>query len=375
MTSLFLYGTLRDTDLLEIVLGQPPGEIDRRDAVLGGHAVDWAEGQIFPMIRTDAARRAEGHLLRHLAPDQIARLDFYEGKFGYALKPVRVRAGGADHDALVYFPDPERWQPGSPWSLADWQAQWGALARAAADETMGYFGRLSVDEVTARVPMIRTRAAARVAAAQGVPADLRSDTPAEEVMVERIETPHAGFYLTRAYDLRHPVYSGGLGPLVRREVFVSTDAAIVLPYDPARDRVLLVEQFRMGPFGRGDPRPWVLEPVAGRVDPGETPAETAMREAREEAGLSLSRLERISSHYCSPGCSTEYFHCFLGLCDLPDGHRGPGGLAAENEDIRIHVIAFDDAMGLLQTGEADIGPLVLSLLWLARERDRLRASV
>jgi nudix-type nucleoside diphosphatase (YffH/AdpP family) len=161
---------------------------------------------------------------------------------------------------------------------------------------------------------------------------------------------------------------------LQREVFVATDAALVLPYDPMRDRVLLVEQFRMGPYGRGDPRPWMLEPVAGRIDGGETPEEAAHRECLEEAGLSLRGLERISSHYCTPGYSTEVFHIFLGICDLPDTDKGQGGLATEHEDIRTHVIDFERAMTLLQTGEANNGPLVLSLIWLQRERARLRAS-
>jgi len=94
----------------------------------------------------------------------------------------------------------------------------------------------------------------------------------------------------------------------------------------------------------------------------------------EEAGVRLHGVEHISSHYCTPGCSTEYFHLFLGLCELPDMEKGLGGLNSEDEDIRTHVISYDSAMQLLQTGEADNGPLVLSLLWLQRERTRLRAS-
>lgn len=374
MSSLFLYGTLRDAELLEIVLGCPVAALNRVEAVLDGHAVDWAAGQIFPTIRVDAQRHAQGHLLRDLSDEQVARLDFYEGKFGYALKPVSVTADGIRHDALVYFPVTDRWPPGARWSLADWQADWGPLSRLAARETMGYFGQLTPEEVARRTPMIRARAASRLAAQAGVPSDVRSDTGAGRVEVIAHESPHAGFFLTDAYDLRHPTFDGGFSAQLRREVFVATDAALVLPYDPVRDRVLMVEQFRMGPFGRGDPRPWMLEPVAGRVDPGETPEEAARREAREEAGLDLRGLEKISSHYCSPGCSTEYFHCFIGICDLPDGHRGPGGVASEHEDIRIHLLEFDAAMRLLQTGEADNGPLVLSLIWLAQMRDRLRAS-
>ena len=205
-----------------------------------------------------------------------------------------------------------------------------------------------------RLPMVLARAQARVQAVRApAPATLRSARPASAVRLESCDTSHAGYFLTRVCELRHPVFA-------------------VLPYDPVRDRVLLVEQFRMGPYGRGDPLPFVLEPVAGRVDAGESPEQTARRETREEAGLELDALEHVSSHYCSPGASTEFFHCYLGIADLPDDGRGAGGLDAEHEDIRTHVIPFARAMALMESGEINIGPLVLMLLWLERERPRLR---
>ncbi|MFB9150235.1 NUDIX domain-containing protein [Roseovarius ramblicola] len=252
----------------------------------------------------------------------------------------------------------------------------GALGREAAAEVLDGFARgVPVEEMAARRAMILSRARARMAArAAPAPADLRSDTGRDAVTVTSDEITHDGFFLTRRYALRHPRFDGGQSAEVAREVFVATDAALVLPYDPVRDRVLLVEQFRMGPFGRGDPRPWTLEPVAGRIDGGESPEACARRECEEEAGLAIRRLETISSHYCTPGYSTEFFHIFIGLCDLPEARQGRGGLPSEHEDIRTHVIGFDRAMGLIDSGEANNGPLVLCLLWLARERARLRSA-
>jgi nudix-type nucleoside diphosphatase (YffH/AdpP family) len=246
---------------------------------------------------------------------------------------------------------------------------------AMAEVLRGYERGAEAAEMAARRQMILARAHARLEArSYPAPVALRSDTPREAVTQDAVEITHDGFFLTRRYTLRAPLFDGGQSAVLAREVFVATDAALVLPYDPARDRVLLVEQFRMGPFGRGDPRPFMLEPVAGRVDGGETPEETARRECREEAGLSLRGLEKISSHYCTPGYSTEFFHLFVGICDLPDLRQGRGGLETEHEDIRTHVIDFATAMGLLHSGEANNGPLVLSLLWLERERARLRAA-
>lgn len=251
-----------------------------------------------------------------------------------------------------------------------------ALCAEALDEVLRGFARgVGAPEMAARRQTILARAQARLAArAHPAPATLRSDTPRAAVTELAGEITHDGFFLTRRYRLRAPLFDGGQSAEVVREVFVATDAALVLPYDPARDRVLLVEQFRMGPYGRGDPLPFLLEPVAGRIDGGETPEQTARRECLEEAGLVLRGLEKISSHYCTPGYSTEVFHLFLGICDLPEMREGRGGLDDEDEDIRTHVIGFARAMDLLRTGEANNGPLVLGLLWLERERARLRAA-
>ncbi|MEO0774175.1 MAG: NUDIX domain-containing protein, partial [Pseudomonadota bacterium] len=217
-------------------------------------------------------------------------------------------------------------------------------------------------------------AASRVAAQASEAPKLRSQTRQSEVTLHSAEATHEGFFLTRTFDLQHPRFDGTTSPRLTREVFVATDAVIVLPYDPVRDRVLLVEQFRMGPYARGDTYPWVLEPVAGRVDAGETIEHAARRECEEEAGLTLGALEHVSSHYCSPGASTEVFHCYVALADLPDEVAGLGGLATEHEDIRTHVLSFATAQDFLSSGEANIGPMILLLLWLERERSRLRAS-
>lgn len=159
-----------------------------------------------------------------------------------------------------------------------------------------------------------------------------------------------------------------------REVFLAFDAALVLPYDPATDHVLLIEQLRFGPLWRGDPTPWMFEPIAGLVDAGEDPAETARREAIEETGLALGSLETIAKVYASPGYSTEYFHCYLSVTDLSSFHPSENGLRSEHEDIRSHVLPFDTAMGLVASGEINAGPLVMMLYWLAVNRERLRAS-
>jgi len=369
---LVLSGPLAWPPLLARVAGPdtvpPSREVVLSDAVVAGGDT------CFPPTVPARGETADAVVVEADAPGAFERLSHFAAAVGMAPVPRHVGPGDGDA-AAVTFLGPALDEPvGTAWDMKTWADRWGDVALDAADEVMGYLGHVGAQDLPWRMPMILARAATRRAAETGAPATVRSVTTADTVETLARETLHAGYFLTRAYRLRHPVFGGGMGEEVRREVFVATDAALVLPYDPARDRVLLVEQFRMGPFGRGDPRPFVLEPVAGRVDAGETPEAAARRECEEEAGLALRGLEHISSHYCSPGCSTEFFHCYLGLADLPALARGQGGLAAEHEDIRTHVLFFDAAIGLVESGEANIGPLVLMLLWLQRERGRLRGA-
>ena len=136
--------------------------------------------------------------------------------------------------------------------------------------------------------------------------------------------------------------------------------------------MLLVEQFRAGPHHRGDPQPWQLEPIAGRIDPGETPEAAARREAVEEAGLHLGPLIEVARYYPTPGICTEFLYSYLALTDLPDGAAGVFGLTEEAEDIRGHLVSFDHLMALVASGEAGNAPLILTALWLQRERAGLR---
>ncbi|WP_366926890.1 NUDIX domain-containing protein [Pseudogemmobacter hezensis] len=192
------------------------------------------------------------------------------------------------------------------------------------------------------------------------------------VAAETLSWPHRGFFALAKTSLRHRRFSGGMSDLLQREVFVATDAVTVLPYDPALDLVLLVEQFRMGPYMRGEPRPWLIEAVAGRIDAGESPEEAARREAREEAGITLGEIFPVADYYPSPGAHSEYIWSSVALADLSAQTGGLYGLETEGEDIRTHVIPFAEAMAWMAAGRCANAPLILSLLWLQGERDRLR---
>ena len=137
---------------------------------------------------------------------------------------------------------------------------------------------------------------------------------------------------------------------------------------------MLVEQIRMGPLARGDRSVWQLEPIAGRIDAGETAEQAAYREAREEADLTLTELLPVAEAYASPGNATEFHYIYVGLADLPDSATGVSGKEDENEDIRSHMLSFDALMQMVDDMQAANTPLLVAALWLARHRDRLRKS-
>ncbi|MDH4572530.1 NUDIX domain-containing protein [Salinicola acroporae] len=190
--------------------------------------------------------------------------------------------------------------------------------------------------------------------------------------VERIEDQrlYTGFFDLEKRRLRHRKFNGGWSEILDREVHVRRDAVGVLLYDPTRDEVVLVEQIRAGALD-DDTSPWKLEPVAGLVEQGESPADVARREAREEAGCEVRELIELHRYYPSPGACTERVTLFCGLIDSQD-IGGVHGLEDEHEDILVHVMSFLDAWDRLMAGQLDNAMALIGFHWLARERATLR---
>jgi len=189
---------------------------------------------------------------------------------------------------------------------------------------------------------------------------------ADAVRILARETCFRGFYRLDRLQLRHRQFSGAMGPALSRELFVRHDAVCVLPYDPQRDCVVLVEQFRVGALDKAA-NPWLLELVAGLIDSDEAPEQVARREAREEAGLELGALWPITTYFPSPGGSDELVHLYVGRCDSA-GAGGVHGLAEEGEDIRVHVWPLEDALQAVRDGRINNAASIIALQWLALNR-------
>lgn len=368
---MFLYGTLRNPVHLAIVLGRDDARVE--PALLRDHAVWWDRHARFPVIAEAQGQAAPG-LLLHLEGGDLERLDFYELAFCYRRCPVSAEVDRGKVRADCYFPDDPGLASEALWSLEEWDDRIGPVALPAAEEVMSYFGKVSPEELARRYPMILARSWSRqLAAAEAAPSRLRTGPGRSTVDLRSRSRRHAGFFALDEVRVAHPAFAGG-DLEVTREVFLGVDAALVLPYDPERDLVMLIEQFRSGPFLRGDAQPWMLEPVAGLVDPGEAPEDCARREAAEEAGIAIDRLVPVMRGYPSPGATSEHYHLFVGICalDRAASARASGGVEAEGEDIRTHVLPLDEALSLVGAGEANVVPLALLLFWTAARREELR---
>jgi ADP-ribose pyrophosphatase len=179
-----------------------------------------------------------------------------------------------------------------------------------------------------------------------------------------------GYFKINRYRLRHSLFRGGMGPEITREVFERGQAVAVLPYDPVLDQVVLIEQFRPGVLSGGDD-PWLIETVAGIVEPGEETEEVARREAKEEAGIDFQEISPIARYYVSPGGSTETVSLFIGRIDAT-GAGGLFGLASEGEDIKVHVLGYETAMTWLAEGRIKVATTLVALQWLTLHRRELR---
>jgi ADP-ribose pyrophosphatase len=190
----------------------------------------------------------------------------------------------------------------------------------------------------------------------------------QEVEVLERSDRYEGFFRLSTFRLRHTLFAGGWSQEISRELFHRGGCVAVLPYDPIRDEVLLIEQFRIGALGQKEP-PWLTEIVAGGIEAGESPEDVAFREAGEEAGLSLKALHRIGSFFTSPGGTGERVILFIGLVEGPL-EAGLHGLTDEGEDIRSFTLPLSEAEKAVERGVVDSMIPAYAIMWLAAHRGR-----
>ena len=192
----------------------------------------------------------------------------------------------------------------------------------------------------------------------------------KEFKIINKEILYSGFFRMEKYCLQHTLYAGGWSAVINRELFVRGSCVAVLLYDPERDKVVLIEQFRAGAILQPD-RAWLVEIVAGAIEEGETALEVAYRESIEEAGCEIQELIVINEFYTTPGGASERITLFCGKIDSTKV-GGIHGLDHEDEDISVRSVDFDEAYRMVESNEIESAIPIIAIQWLALNKEKIR---
>ncbi len=193
---------------------------------------------------------------------------------------------------------------------------------------------------------------------------------AQDVKILDATVAYQGHFTLRRLTLQHRCFAGGWSEPLVRELFERGDAVGVLPYNPVDDTVVLIEQFRPGAM-RGDDSPWMLELIAGVVEPGEDDEDVVHREAMEEAGCEVSELVPVATLLPSAGACSEQVRLFCGRVSSA-AIGGVRGLQDEGEDILVHAVPRSEALEMLARDRIPNGHTLIALQWLQINGDALR---
>lgn len=179
-------------------------------------------------------------------------------------------------------------------------------------------------------------------------------------IIQNTEYCHDGFFKLKRHTIQYDKFDGSKSRVHKREVLVREPTVAVLMFDKAHNSVLLTEQFRVGPLENSS-NPWIYELPAGIVEDGEDKKIAVEREVLEETGYSCHANELIGEFYLSPGGTNETTALFFADVDLDKS--GLHGTMGENEDIRTHIVPFEEALKLMKQGNLSV-ITGLALMWL-----------
>jgi nudix-type nucleoside diphosphatase (YffH/AdpP family) len=369
---IFVFGTLKSETLRTIVLGRELAPKDICTASIKGFCVYWAKEGPFPVMVPKEGSEAHGLVLKNLSDVDVERLNYYELGFDYVLSPTYVETNVGPAEASAYFCNNSDMATKKSWSYDDWLSDHSEVQYIAAKEFLDFFDTKYGDTAQAMYNKIFKRAEVYANEATNLSKVIENGPENSiNIQVENIQREYLGFFALNQISLKYSQFDGDISELKNRVILMGSEASLILPYDPVLDKVLLVEQFRIGPFCRGDRAPWVFEPVAGIIEVGETPDEAAKREVFEEAGLEVTQLVKMGSGYPNPGEATSYFYNYIAIVDLSEYSPGIYGAKNEGEDIRTHVIDFNTVLNWSVSNKLRVLPLNTMVLWLALNKLKL----
>jgi len=172
---------------------------------------------------------------------------------------------------------------------------------------------------------------------------------------------YKGFFEMYEYDLIHQKHDGNWSDEIKREIFGGAHVASLLPFDPIKKEILLIQQFRVGIISRHKDS-LLYEIVAGIVDKNEEPDHASIRECYEETGCMVKKLVHIQDYFPAPGSSESFYHLYLGEIDSFKGSR-IRGLENENEDIMVTSFKVDEVKQMLDKKMIKNGLTLIALQW------------
>ena len=191
----------------------------------------------------------------------------------------------------------------------------------------------------------------------------------EDVEVKSRKSIHEGFCSVKEYEIRQKYFNDEWSEVYSRELIAKPKAVAALPYDPKLDKVVLIEQLRVGAIDMAERHemdtPWLIEIIAGIVDDDDEKShkDKIRREIFEETGLYTEALLHMYDYFTTPGCSTERIELF---CARVDSNKAKqfAGLKEEHEDIKVHVVSTEEAFLALRSGQINNAAAIIALQWL-----------
>jgi ADP-ribose pyrophosphatase len=197
----------------------------------------------------------------------------------------------------------------------------------------------------------------------------QTEYTSKDTKVLNEEAVYKGFFEMKKIQVQYKLFDGGWSKVVSREMFERGHAVAVLPYDPITEEFVLIEQFRLGAMATSN-KPWMIEVIAGIIEPGEDLDDVCHRESSEEAGISLTHLQKVITYLSSPGGTTERLHIYMAKTDASLA-QGVHGLDNESEDIKVHRVKESVAREMLEQGKVDNAAAIIALQWFFLNKPKL----
>ncbi|MDU4289311.1 GDP-mannose pyrophosphatase NudK [Mixta calida] len=144
----------------------------------------------------------------------------------------------------------------------------------------------------------------------------------------------------------------------KREVYDRGNGATILLYNRQKNSVVLIRQFRMATWVNGNEDGMLIETCAGLLD-NDSPEECIRKEAIEETGYAVGKVEKLFEAYMSPGGVTELLHFFAAEYD--ESLRANAGGGVEDESIEVLEMPFPHALAMVKSGEIRDGKTIMLL--------------